>query len=451
MSERARPVHGIPGQPRTWGNGVYVDLALGQSHEHAGHTVRLLSMRGDRCIVEVDGYKAELIVARRQLPTVVNGLRLFMADNRVVADLTTDRNRPRLHGALTRDALLNLSDAAAPLLDPARYIFPISRQDGYVWSMEENSHMYAYLRDWRSHEGVDMDLHAARGRALHPLVAIEDGVVRWIDTMNTRPQQACLLLESASQPGIWYAYQHLNRERLLVSTGARVSRGQPLAFIWGDQQWGHLHFAVHGYGEMPANYGEVYRHELPCFPYLYELWHGTTQPMGRQWRSGRWTFDRHRASNGNRKSLNAYDPAVGYGWVLGAWNPAGKVERLPEVDWGTNARLRRTLFAGTPAQATNPHDYYAFRIDVPDGVYEVQACVGDSLAPTWQTVTVQGIDAGTYALPANRYAWTPVTRVTVTDQKLVIRIHLRDETRAGLAELIVIREGERSLEAGLAL
>jgi hypothetical protein len=159
-----------------WGDAVYVNLAAGESYDFAGATVALVAVENNFCTVAVNGKPRQLVVARRALPTEIEGVRVFVADNRHVADLTETQANRNVHAALTKDALLCLSDPSRPLLDPDRYIFPISREDGFEWTMHENSHMFAYLRPVRSHEGIDLDLSDARGGEMHALVAPEDGV-----------------------------------------------------------------------------------------------------------------------------------------------------------------------------------------------------------------------------------------------------------------------------------
>jgi hypothetical protein len=95
-------------------------------------------------------------------------------------------------------------------------------------------------------------MHAARGTKQHALAAIESGTVRWIDPQGQT--DACLLLESDSCPGLYYMCKHLNAcgGFLFVRAGQHVARGERLAYIWGDHNWGHLHFAVAGYGPPPT-------------------------------------------------------------------------------------------------------------------------------------------------------------------------------------------------------
>jgi hypothetical protein len=48
-----------------------------------------------------------------------------------------------MHGATTRDALICLSDPGQPLLDPRLFTFPVGRDDGFVYTMDAHSHMFA--------------------------------------------------------------------------------------------------------------------------------------------------------------------------------------------------------------------------------------------------------------------------------------------------------------------
>lgn len=59
----------LPGtKPRPFGNAVYVDLAVGQSYQYLGRTIRLEALDHDGATIAVDGARQRLIVARRSLP-----------------------------------------------------------------------------------------------------------------------------------------------------------------------------------------------------------------------------------------------------------------------------------------------------------------------------------------------------------------------------------------------
>ncbi|GEM_PF-286592 len=421
--------------PIVWGNAAYVDFAVGQRHEFMGKEVELLAITNDYATVAVDGVQARLRMARRDRPAIVNGIRLFVADTQPVARLTTDADYPLIHALTARDALLCLSDPARPLLDPARFTFPISREDGYVWTMDEDSGMFAYLLPTRSHEGADLNMHEARGQELHGLQAVEDGTIRWA-TPTGSANEACLLIESAAQPGIYYVYQHLNVAKLRVQTGDTVTRGQLLGFIWGDWQWGHLHFSVVAKGPAP-DYAGRYRYLLNTFPQLYELWHGSIDPVAPPITSGQFRFAEIYYLCEGRRRLHAYTDTIGYGWLLGDWCAAGKVDfRQPSGQANQSAQLRKVIHTQTGSPATNPNDWYDFEVRVENGNYLVSAEVGDAYSATAQRVEFEGEDAGSYELASGQLQWTSALTVPVSDGRLTVRIHLQNaSTSAGLRNL----------------
>jgi len=426
-----------PGSVRHWGNALYINLALGEAFNYKGRMVTLLAMEGDACQIDIDGQSAWLRIARAQLPTILNGVRVFLAQNRVVADLTANAPGGDAERGLTGDAMLCLSSPKRPLLDRRTFGFPIDRNQGFEWSMEESNAQCAMLAPGLAPLGIDIDLHEARGSDLHGLLAIEDSYVAWVDGVDGDPSRACVLLESASERGLYYVYQHLWRSSVQVEAGQFVRRGQPLGTIWGDAAWGHLHFGVIGYGPTPAPGGDFQGHEINAFPMLYELYHGDLTPRPRVWRSGRFSFGRHRALDGCKKRLAAYSDLLGYGWTLGRWNAAGAVESSgsASADWGGNARLRNPLFPGTRAECVSPEPCFEFAVAVPDGPYEVQAMVGDGELATWQRLTCNGAEMGDYTLEGNRYAMTPAVRVDVEEGLLCLRLELTKGLAAGLAEL----------------
>jgi hypothetical protein len=306
--------------------------------------------------------------------------------------------------------------------------------------MEEDSHMFAFLGPDRCHEGIDLDMHNARGGEQHAVVAVEDAVMRWVEREQTGQDEACALLESLAEPGTYYVYQHLHRGAVFVSPGQRIRRGQKLGYIWGDNVWGHLHFAVVGYGPVPP-YAERYRFLLNAFPQMYELWHGDLTPRPRLWTAGEFLFNRHRATNGNRKYLSEYGGLAGYGWLLGAWNVAGKVDSRARDD-ALNARLSGVLWPGTPAECTNPDPHYDFEVAVPRGQYRVKALLGDRDVASWQKCWFEGTEAGAFDLAAGQFAWTDERVVLVSDGRLTVRIELREGLPAGLGELHFARAEE---------
>lgn len=432
----------------SWAGVQYLDLTLGREVRVGRHGIVLTAVRRQWCTLEVDGRTCELEVARLALPQVVGDLRLFVADNRPVAALTDDAP---VHQALRGDVLLCVSDAGRPLLDPRRFTFPVSRRDGFRWHHLEDSHMFAYLGPrWddktklRSHEGVDLDLHDARGIEKHPLVAVEDARVAWVcdyRDLHDNPEQreACLCLHSAHEPQVWYVYTHLHNRTVTVKAGDRVARGQVLGHIWGDNKWGHLHFSVVHRTEEPP-YPDRYRSLLNCWPQLYELWHGSLDARPARRTRDDLRFGRIKGPSGNFQLADAYAPVRGLGWLIGDWCIAGRVEAHPFGHEEGYACLRKTLFAGTPAEATNPEDMYTFAVDVEPGQYEVKAQVGDWYNPSWQRVEFNSVDAGTYDLAKGQTTWTPPCRVDAGQGQLLVRLHLHDQTSiAGLCRFVFER------------
>jgi hypothetical protein len=77
--------------------------------------------------MEVNGELIKLQMARRVLPTICNGVRVYLCDTRAMADYTGARHKTFRNG-LTKDAMICLSDPAKPLLDPERICVPSGSQ-----------------------------------------------------------------------------------------------------------------------------------------------------------------------------------------------------------------------------------------------------------------------------------------------------------------------------------
>lgn len=418
-----------------WARADYVDMAVGQSITRNECSITLRRVEGDQCEVVVDGTTHVLTMARRGLPETMAGARLFVADTRPVAELTDDRP---IHGLMQHDALLCISQAERPLIDPERFTFPVSREDGFEWRMAEASHMFAYLghvpsgrysplrtgREFRSHEGVDIDMHEARGKRIHRIVAVEDATVEWVHHNEIDPNQACVLLRSRHEPDIAYVNQHLYWPAVQVSAGDTLRRGDTLGYIWGDTVWGHLHFAVVHAPTTPS-FEYRYRNLLNCFPQLYALYHGDCDERPSVFTEADLRFGLSKDHCGNRHKHFAYTDLLGYGWCLGSWCPARAVER--------GAIVRRTLHPGTAAQARNPHPYFDFAIRVqPQRTYMVQAEVGNAYGSSWQAVQINGHEAGTFDLRDGGTLWTGRHSVEDDNGFVTVRVHVRDEERAGL-------------------
>lgn len=428
----------------TWGNATYVDCFVNESIEFSGKKITLVSLENNFCTVRVGSVDERLVVARRSLPVVIEGIRIFIADNKNVKNISTDSE---YHGLMKHDAFICLSDASQPLLDPERYIFPISRQDGYHWHMEESSHMFSYYgyssymkkaynlsegeKYFRSHEGIDFNLHDARGIEKHPLVAIEAGTVRMVHQANK--DEMCVIIESESDPGIYYIYKHIYVKHYYVKEGQHVKKGDMLAYIWGDNVWGHLHFAVVKQGSLPE-YNKRYTNLLNCFPHMYELWHGDLTSRPRVWKEGQFSFAHDKWQVENKLRMAVYDEIVGYGWRIEDWCTAGALELYP--DKSGCLPLQKIMHKGALAECENPHNFYDFEVAVEKGSYIVSAKVGEMEESSWQKVTFNGVEAGTFELVAGEFQGTETKTVKVLDGRLIVRIELKDKnTRAGINEL----------------
>lgn len=425
------------GSDLVWGNVHFLNFHRGEARNWNGRRVTVLEANACSLTVDVEGAREVLPVGRRTVPASLAGLRLFVADTKAAAALTADEGFPRHRGLVKRDALLAVCDGGLPLVDERRFTFPIDRAQGFTWSMEENSHQFGFISPERSHEGIDIGMHEARGYDKHALVAIENAIVRWVEKDKTQPNEACVLLESEAQPGIFYVYQHLYRHGVNVKAGAKLARGARIGTIWGDGVWGHLHFAAIAPQRMPT-FAERYENVINAFPTLHRLWHGEEGARPRQHAEGTWIFNRHKAADNNRKYLSAYDPIVGYGWRIENFCGAMSVEagrELGPAEVDTSARLRHVLFAGTRAEARNPRSHYDFEIDVAPGRYEVQVRVGDLELATWQRLSINEHPLGTLVRPAGGFSWTHAVTTPALRNKLILRVHLRDKTPAALSAL----------------
>jgi hypothetical protein len=425
-----------------WGNSWYFNLHAGESVYFKNQEIKLLKLHNHFNQLKIGEDTVWMKVSRRTLPEMIGGIRIFVADNKNVKDLTSDSLR---HGLLSKDALICLSDFQEPMLDFGQFIFPVSFSDGFLWGVEEDSHMFSFEADKQrrealgnhSHGGIDIDLHEARGKEMHWLVALENSTVRWVNSdAGDAGKTACVLLESRSQPGIFYLYEYLNSENVIVKEGQQLVRGESLGTIWGDDAWGHLHFAVLK-NDSVLSYPERYNNLINGFPQLYELYFKQTSGYSKRFSKGRLYFGRPRFVNGNQKNLLAFEQYSGKGWQLEKWNPADKVEGIINETEG-NARLKKVLFEGTPAQCRNPENYFEYQINVRNGAYRIRAKVGDLFLPTWQKVEFEGVTAETLQLNAGETDWTSERIVQVNDGTLTIRIHIDKENRqiAGLGEIV---------------
>ncbi|MEN8117466.1 MAG: hypothetical protein ABFS16_10830 [Bacteroidota bacterium] len=426
-----------------WGNASYFNINTGESIYFNNIEIKLLSLENHYNRIKVGTDTIFIKVSKRNLPASTNGVKIFVADNKNVKALTTDSD---VHGLLKKDALICLSGYIENLLNPDIFIFPVSFNDGFMWSTEEDCYMFSYLgseekngkKYSRSYEGIGIDLHDARGIEKHWLVAMENSTVTWIEEKN--PDQAekevCVLLQSNSNPGIYYLYEHLYRKNILIKKGQKLVRGELLGTIWGDDVWGHFQLTVVKSDTIPS-YKNRHRNAVNFFPQFYELYFKNTYSSTKSFTRGRIDFGRLCTLNGNEKNAHAFEEYSGRGWLLGKWNKSDKVEWITKGEDG-NVRLRKVPFPGTAAKCRNPKNYYEYELNVTNGVYRIRAKMGDMFLPSWQKVEFEGVIAVTYTLQPGELKWTPEKVVKVTDRKLTVRIYIdySNNKVAGLSQIV---------------
>lgn len=427
----------------SWGNSLYFNLNTGETIMFNDIELTLLGINNHFNTFKIGGDTLKIKVSRRSMPLPIDGFRIFVADNKNVKNLTVDN---ALHGLLTGDVLVCLSDFRNNMLDPNQFTFPISFNDGFLWSAEEDSYMFSFKycpdsaknKSPLSYPGIGFDMQDARGKDKHLITAIENSTVIWVKDKNIGEdgKQACLLLKSDSQPGVYYVYDHLYNKSIEVKEGQKLVRGEIIGTIWGDDIWGNLQFAAIKSDTVPT-YENRYNNVINIFPQIYELYFKQTFSYLKNFSKGRIQFGLLRSLNGNIKNVSAIQDYTGKGWCLGEWNTADKVEWICKGEEG-NARLKKILFEGTNAACENPNDFYEYLINVSNGVYRIRAKVGDLIDASWQRVAYDGIDAGTFSLEKGESEWTTERVVKVSNGKLVVRIYIdpKNEKVAGLSEIV---------------
>ncbi len=430
----------IPGAFK-WGNTFYTNLDPGDSILFQGQTIELLNSEQLENTFRINKDTLTLKVSRRALPKVSGQIRLFVADNKTVKSLTTDS---LTHGLLTKSVVVGLSNINKVLLPRNKFTFPINYSDGFIWNMNEEKHMFAYLGEsspghFRSFEGIALNLNDARGREKHLIVAIEESTVIWIEenTSETGKKEACVLLRSESSPGIYYVYDHLYTKNVFVKKGDKLKPGYELGYIWGNNNWGFLQFAAVKSDSVP-NYQNRYSNVINCFPQFVELYRNNLANYSASFTKGKIEFGRPSFQDGGNKNVDAFENYSGKGWIFTKWNPADKVEYISINNLG-NARLKKTLFQNSPAECINPFNFFEYFINVRNGVYRISANVGDLKEESWQKVEFNGVLAAEYTLNAGELKWTSEKAVKVTDGKLRVRIYHNKNKIAGISEIVFQR------------
>lgn len=429
-----------------WGNVSYFNINKGESILFNSIKIKVVDIENRYNTLKVGTDTVCIKVSKRSLAVDEPGVKLFVADNKFVKELTDDKN---VHGLLTKDVLLGVCSNSDKMLDPNRYVFPVSFYDGYLWSAEEDSYMFSYYGksenkqgDYlRSYEGIGFDLQDARGIEKHWVVAMESSTVVWIkdkniDDMNN---EASVLLKSNSNPEIYYVYNHLYNKTIEVRKGQKLVQGELIGTAWGDEKWGHLQLLVIKSDTVPDFENRLYN-SINFFPQLYELYSRDSYSFTKTFTRGIIEFGRAKQYNGNQKNSASYEVYAGKGWKLGMWCKTDKVESASKGEEG-NVRLRKVLFSDEKAKSVNPRNYFDYEVSVANGVYRIRAKVGDVQLPSWQKIAFEGVEAATYKLDSGEQKWTNERVVKVNDYKLTVRVYFDNNNNdvAGLSEIVFQR------------
>src|SRR5690554_160064 len=424
-----------------WGEGSYYNLKIGESIYYNDKEVKLLQIHNHYNQIKVGSDTLWLKVARRTVPIELDDIRIFVADNRKVNALGTDSC---IHNLLIKDVLLCISQTSLPLLNFAQYHFPVSFNDGFVWNAEEDSYTFSFYRsggsksEYYTYPGIGFNMHDARGMQRHWLISVENSRVVWIDDsqVDKNNNQSCILLQSESNPNIYYAYNGIYNKNVVVKKGQRLMRGDAIGAAWGDDTWGHVQFTVINSKTEPLP-GEGFCNVVNVFPQLFNLYFRNTSFISKSFSRGKIVFGKPRRLSGNQIFAHEYENYSGRGWITGKWNPADKVEWISEGMNG-NVRLKKVLFEGTHARARNPEDHYEFQIAVSNGTYRIRAKVGDVQEASWQKIEFEGVGAAVKSLNAGEFDWTGERVVQVKDGTLNTRIYIdpKNVKVAGISEIV---------------
>ena len=184
----------------TWGNAFYFNMNVGETIFYNNVEIKLIRIKNHFNQIKIGNDTIWAKVSRRTPAVNAGFLRIFVADNKNVKALTSEK---QVHGLLKKDALICISNYDIPLLEPNSFQFPVSFNNGFIWSAEEDSYMFSYissaerkLKGNTTNDGIDFDLHDARGIEKHWIVAIENSTVVWVEDNNQDKagKEACVLL-----------------------------------------------------------------------------------------------------------------------------------------------------------------------------------------------------------------------------------------------------------------
>ncbi len=425
-----------------WGNTSYFNLNTGESIWYDQHEIKLLLLNNQCNKIKVGSDTVVVKVSQRSLPRFVDGLKLFVADNKNISSLTVNTSA---HGLLTKDALIAVCNITRPFLNDKDYVFPVSFNEGFIWRLGEEDYVFSLLqatggKKFEACDGIDFDMRDSKGIEKHWMVAIENSkVVRlWENREDENRHEVSVLLESESQPGIFYFYGNLYRRSLAVREGQKVFQGELIGTPWGNDEWGFIHFSVIKNDTVPG-IEDAGANVINFFPQLFELYFNKSYNFSKLFSKGTIEFGRKNMISGNEENNLAFEEYDGNGWVLGCWNIVNKIPFVSKGEQG-NVRLYKKLFAGTKAEAVNPNDFYDYEINVKNGTYRIRAKVGDVNMETWQKVQFENVNAGEFSLERGKQDWTTERIVKVNDGKLTVRIYVDLKNKpAGLSDIVFQR------------
>jgi hypothetical protein len=424
----------------TFGNVSYFNLSIGELCNFNELEIEILRVDRHFTKLRVDNDTVWLKVARRSPALAFASVNIFVADNKAVKAISG--NSP-VHGLLKKDVLLAVSPIGVPMTDNSIIGFPVSFTQGYLWRTLEDSYMFSYqqgsdndINNERSYAGVGIDMRETRAMDKHQILSMENGRVVWVETRipGTVEPQAAVCIQSESSPNIFYIYEHLHSRGIAVKRNQRILKGDGIGYAWGNGNWNHFRIGVVMSDSIPI-FANRHHNTVNFYPQMLDLYFGRQPVFSNSFTKGQIYFGRASHLNANAKNVSGFEEYHGTGWILGRWNTAEKVEWVSSRRSG-NARLRKTLFAGQPAQCTNPRDWYEFEINVRNGIYRIRALVGDHFQPSWQKLEFEGVGAGTFTRNAGDLVWTSERIVKVHDGKLTVRIYTDGDRIAGLSEIV---------------
>lgn len=404
-----------------WGNTGYFNV----NNEDTVHLseVEISFLRSDGLLnyLTINGDSLPLKVARQNPAEVRHGISFFIADNQCLQQLPGGE---KVHDILTGEALLAIAGNEMEMLDPEKFVFPVSFSSGFIWRYDQGLPFYHFHKCPESHskqtEGLLIDCTPLRNGNEHRIIAMEDCRVVWVHMSGIGAHRnACILLQSNSNQSIFYVYDRLSVKNLQVKRGQQVEAGEFISTPYAGQ----LQLAVLYSDTIPA-YEQRYRRSFNCFPQLFALYNYPKKYIpNRVFTKGRIRFGSNQPGPGRYQNTSSFENFLGKGWIIDSRNGFGRVELAVKGEV-CNARLRKALFASVSASCVQPQPHYDYEICVRNGVYRVRSLVGDAEQDSWQQLEFEGRAAGIHSLKAGEFKWTPERIVKVKDGRLTTRMVL---------------------------